>query len=259
MSRFVHLEFEGESSENRPPSRSTGGDSRCLAEAKAAFQAADFEQALRLYGRALEYDASVAAAAWVGQIRSLIELEDFTQAKQWADKALERFPKDADLLSATAVVLARLDDFEAAMTYSDAAFAERGEGPYLWLARADVFLSRREAMAEVCFHKVITGCERDWAVAWLAARIQMFYQQYAQALKSAQIAVDWNPGNAVVWATVAACQSRLGLVRLAESSVARALELDPRCDLARSIRREIGDTGFLRRTGGWLRQLFHQR
>ena len=257
MSRFVHLEFDGESSDHRPPARPKVSDNRCLAEAKTAFEAADFEQALRLYGRALEFDAA-SAAAWTGQIRSLIELEQFTEAKRWAEQALERFPRDPELLSAQAVVLARLGDFEAAMTFSDAAFAERGESPYLWLARADVFLSRREAMAEVCLHRAITGCERDWAVAWLAARIQMFYRQYAQALKSAQIAVDWNPTNAVVWATVATCQSRLGLVRLAESSVARALELDPQCDAAKRLRRELKNAGLAQRAAGWLRQLFHR-
>jgi tetratricopeptide (TPR) repeat protein len=258
MSRFVHLEFEGESSENRPPARRSSGENQCLLDAKAAFEAADFEQALRLYGRALEFDTTTAAAAWVGQIRALIELGDFDKANQWADQALERFPHEPALLSAKAVVLGRLGDFEAAMTFSDAAFSERNDGAYLWLARADVFLSRREAMAEVCLQRAITGCERDWAVAWLAARIQMFYQQFAQALKSAQIAVDWNPGNAIVWATVATCQSRLGLVRLAESSLAHALELDPQCDSARRLRRELADTGIFRRVGRWLGQVFHR-
>jgi tetratricopeptide (TPR) repeat protein len=257
MSRFVHLEFEGESSGNRPPPRLASGKNQCLLDAKTAFEAADFEQALRLYGRALEFDTA-AAAAWGGQIRALIELGEFDKANQWAEQALERFPHDPELLSAKAVVLGRLGDFDAAMTFSDAAFSERGEGSYLWLARADVFLSRREAMAEVCLQRAISGCDRDWSVAWLAARIQMFYEQFAQALKSAQIAVDWNPGNAIVWATVATCQSRLGLVRLAESALAHALELDPQCHFARQLRRELSDTGMFRRAGRWLGQIFHR-
>ena len=36
-------------------------------------------------------------------MRALIELEEFQEAKLWADKALERFPNEPELLAAKAV------------------------------------------------------------------------------------------------------------------------------------------------------------
>jgi tetratricopeptide (TPR) repeat protein len=255
MSRFVHLEFGDQSGQESHLQPAQADEAHCLGEARRAFEEARFEQSLRLFARALEFNPAN-AGAWSGQVRTLIELGEFHEAKLWADKALEKFPHDPELLAAKAVALGRLGDFDAAMAFSDAAFEERGESAYLWLARADVFLARQEIMADVCFARALAACQRDWVVAWLAARIRMNYEQFAQALKHAQIALDWNPSNALVWATVAACQSRLGLVHLAEASLARALELDPHCDPAIKVRRELGNAGLMDRAGGWLRSLF---
>jgi Flp pilus assembly protein TadD len=44
---------------------------------------------------------------WTGQVRMLIELKEFHEAKLWADKALEKFPNEPELLAAKAVALAR--------------------------------------------------------------------------------------------------------------------------------------------------------
>ena len=62
-----------------------------LAEARAAFENGDFELALRAFCKVLEFNPQN-AAAWTGQVRMLIELGEYREAKLWADKALERFP-----------------------------------------------------------------------------------------------------------------------------------------------------------------------
>src|SRR3989454_9561242 len=109
-----------------------------------------FEEALRLYAKVLEFNPRN-AVAWTGQVRMLIELNEFEEAKKWADKALERFPDEPELLASKAVALARLGDLQAAMVYSDASIGERGETPYLWLARGEVQMARKEKRAEYSF------------------------------------------------------------------------------------------------------------
>jgi len=65
----------------------------------------------------------------------LIELGQHEEARLWSDKALERFPRDAELLAAKAVALARCGDTQGALAFSDSAIEERGDAPYVWLSR----------------------------------------------------------------------------------------------------------------------------
>src|SRR3954468_10315304 len=108
----------------------------------------------------------------------LIELGEFGEAKLWADKALEKFPNDAELLASKAVALGRTGDVKGAMLFSDAAVEQRGDTPYVWLARADVLLAREEKRAEASFERALMVAGGDWFVLWLAARIRSYYEQF---------------------------------------------------------------------------------
>src|SRR3989449_10002154 len=100
----------------------------------------------------------------------LIELGEFREAKLWADKALERFPHEPELLAAKAVALGRSGDLQGALAFSDSSIEERGDTPYVWLARGDVMLARKEQRADYCFEKALLLAPRDWFIGWLAAR-----------------------------------------------------------------------------------------
>jgi len=93
MSRFVNLELDGagEALPTRP--RVVKDAEYYRAAALAAFEGMDFEEALRHYGKMLE-NGPDDPRAWSGQVRALIELEDYPEASRWADHALERFPRD---------------------------------------------------------------------------------------------------------------------------------------------------------------------
>src|SRR6185369_10866568 len=86
MSRFANLEF-GNEPEGAPRRHSAGRDEqRCLDDAQAAFEQADFEAALRAFAKVLEFNPHN-SVAWAGQVRALVELGEFNEAKLWADKA----------------------------------------------------------------------------------------------------------------------------------------------------------------------------
>src|SRR5271166_6232686 len=152
MSRFVNLEFGGESEDHGQEQRPLAKDEAYYcAEARSAFENGEFESGLRLYS-----------------------------------KVLECFPHEPELLAAKSVALGRGGDLQGALAFSDASIEERGDTPYIWLARGDVLLARRETRADYCFEKALLLAPGDWFVFWLAARIRYFYQQFVLALKLIQ-------------------------------------------------------------------------
>jgi Flp pilus assembly protein TadD len=257
MSRFSSLEF-GENSEGDFESQQITKDEHFyLKEATDAFQGGHFEVALRYFAKVLEFNPKN-AAAWTGQVRALIELGECLEAKLWADKALEKFPTEPELLAAKAVALARVGDLKGALVFSDASIEERGDTPYIWLARGDVLLAREEKRAEYCFQKALFMAPADWFVRWMASRIHYIYKKFAIGLKLAQEALNMNMASAVLWMQVGHCQMALGLVTAAENSFTQAKQLDHRCTEADTALMQLSNTGFFGRLRGQLRQLFQR-
>jgi tetratricopeptide (TPR) repeat protein len=255
MSRFSNLEFNDESAGQSRRQLSTPDASHYLGEAQAAFEQADFEAALRRYAKAIEFSPH-SAAAWTGQVRALIELGELNEASLWADKALQQFPSEPELLAAKAVALARSGDVEGAIAFSDSSVAERGETPYVWLARGDVLLARKERRAEFCFEKALILAAKDWFVAWLAARIRAFYRQFSLALKLAQQALELKPDHPILWLFTGTCQKELGLTGAAANSFRQAIELNPQCQEAKLAIAQLSQTTLAGRLGGWWRRRF---
>ena len=252
MSRFGNLEFNEFEEHSFEPKKGLKDEAYYLNEAVTAFQAGNFEPGLRFYAKVLEYNPQN-VAAWSGQVRMLVELGEYREAKLWADKALERFPSNPELLAAKAVALARNGDLETALAFSDASIEERGDTPYIWLARGDVLLAREEHRADYCFEKALLIAPRDWFVAWLAARIRYFYKQFSLALKALQQAVEWNPGHFRLWLDLGRCQQALGFDAVARNSFLQAQQLAPDCTEASLAVIEVSQT---RLVPGWLRRLF---
>jgi tetratricopeptide (TPR) repeat protein len=253
MSRFENLELSGESEDQpRRQKALVKDESYYMAEAQTAFENGNFETALRSYGKVIEYNPQN-PYAWTGQVRMLIELGECKEAKLWADKALERFANEPELLAAKAVALARTGDLDAALIFSDTSIEERGNTPYVWLARGDVLLARKEPRADYCFEKAQLLAPRDWFVAWLVARIRYFYEQLALAMKLLQQAVEWNAGHFILWLDLGRCQNALGLEGPARVSFTQAKQLNPACSEASLGLVKLSQTHLLPE---WLRRLF---
>src|SRR5262245_18385773 len=252
MSRFGNLEFDSseESSHLEGQGTQVKDEPYFFSQAQISFENGRFEQALRAYAKVLEFNAR-SAAAWTGQVRSLIELGEFSEARVWADKALAAFPEEPELLAAKAVTLARLGDLHGALSFSDAAVESQTSTPYIWLSRGDVLLARKEKRAEYCFEKAFALAGRNWLVLWLTSRIQAFYQHFAKSLKFALEALSLEPGRAVLWLQAGTCQLQLGLISRSQNSFEQARELDPECS-AQECLNQTADTGFLDKlVGRW--------
>ena len=244
MSRFVNLEFGSESEDHSQNTNELKDESHYLAAAMHAFEDGQFEQALRWFAKVLEFNPQN-TKAWSGQVRMLIELGEFHEAKVWADKALESFPRDAELLAAKAVALGRCGDLKAALAFSDASIEERGDAPYIWLARGDVLMARNEKRADYCFEKAHLLGAQDWFIHWLASRIRYFYKKFALALKLVQQALTFDSTRAVIWLQLGKCQQALGMNAPAEMSFQQALELDANCREAERALAELQKAGWL--------------
>jgi tetratricopeptide (TPR) repeat protein len=258
MSRFGNLELGGESEEQQPHLKPLLKDETYYrAEARSAFENGDFELALRLYSKVLEFNPNQ-AEAWTGQVRMLIELGQFREARLWADKALERIPRDAELLASKAVALAREGDLQGALAFSDSAIEERGDTPYVWLARADVLLARKERRADYCMEKALLLAPGDWFIAWLGARVRFYYQQFVLALKLLQRAVELNATHFLLWLELGRCQLALGLAGPARHSFEQARQLNPNCRDAGLELARLSGLGAGPRLLGWWRRLFNR-
>lgn len=255
MSRFENLEFGGAGKQRPQHAEKLKDEVYYVDEATAAFQEGDYEMALRAYAKALEHNPGN-AAAWTGQVKMLIELGEFNEAKLWADKALELFPTEPELLAAKAVALGRSGDHRGALVFSDASVEERGDTAYIWLARADVLLGRSEKTAEYSFQKAFEIAGPDWLSHWLASRIQYFHHQFASALKNAQRALDLDPGKSVVWLQTGLCQLALGMATHAANSFEQARQLNPSCQQAHQALHQLSNVSFADRLRHAWRQLF---
>ena len=212
---------------------------------------------MRLYSKVLEFNPRN-VVAWTCQVRMLIELGEFREAKLWADNALERFPNEPELLAAKAVALGRAGDLPGALAFSDASIEERGDSPYVWLARGDVLLAASEHRADYCFEKAAMLAPHDWFTLWLAARIRFYYRQFVLALKLIQQAVELNPGHFLLWLEQGFCQQELGLVGAAENSYTQSRQLNPQSQEAGRALHRIANVGLLARWRGKIRGLFRR-
>jgi len=256
MSRFSNLEFRGDAEEQSAAAPLVKDEVYYQQEAQTAYETGDFEQGLRSYAKVLEYNAQN-TGAWAGQVKMLIELGEFHEARLWADKALEQFPHDPELLASKAVALARLGDLDNALAFSDAAVEERGDTPYVWLARGDVLLAAKQKQAVPCIEQaLVRAC--TWFVHWLASRIYYTYGKFSLALKMAQQGVALDAGRSVLWAQFGRCQAALGLASVAANSFQQALQLDPRCREAAVASAKLSRAGPVRRLLRWCHGVFRR-
>jgi len=227
MGRFSRLEF-GDSK----PSGTARADQllsdadHFLQEARRYWLAGDFEVALRNFCRALEQDRT-RIEGWSGQVLMLIELGEYKEADLWAAKALELFPEHPDLLGLRAIALARDARPRHAIQYSDKAVAVERPTAWAWLARAEIFKQKADAIVLGCISKAIAAAGNDLTTVKLqAGRILRERRAYPEAISYLTDVVSAIPTAGLAWFELGCCQQAIGLPQ-AKASLEQALRINP--------------------------------
>jgi tetratricopeptide (TPR) repeat protein len=238
MSRFKQLEFD-ESFDKGKASRADGAgeptrDERYFHDLAVTFWlGGDFELALRNYSRSLEVKSSF-LEGWAGQVRMLIELGEYSEARMWADKAMLLFPEHPDLLAGKAVAAARDAMWDEAMACSDLAIGKPNAGPRVWLSRGEALMLRRNAVAETCISNALSLAGKLKPVIHLESGrlLSRTGNQYA-AIEHLNLAVRLLPKSALAWYELGNCQAALGREE-AKVTLEQCLKLRPDWDLAKA-------------------------
>jgi tetratricopeptide (TPR) repeat protein len=233
LPRFDRLEFD-DHSDPRPDGMETGPASGEIErDADAWLRKADdhrrrglYENSLRYYSRALEFDKSL-VAGWVGQVQMLVMLGEFPEAELWAKKSLELFNGNGDLMAGRAQALARIGDRTQALELADSALRQEGSSAYRWMVRGELLAATRDEIDRHCFDKAVQA-DGDWLVPLESALIYLYHEQPSKALLRARQGVEKAPDRFYTWFIQGQCEQALGLDRQARLSYERCLELSPR-------------------------------
>ena len=240
MDRFSQLEF----GEKRPEKDHSQGEpvrdsNYYLKVAMKYWLAGDFEVALRNYSRVLEQN-NLDIEGWIGQVLMLIELGEYKEALIWSDKALKLFPEHAELLATKAIACSRDAMGDKAVAYSDNSITKDDVTSRVWLARAEVMMSRKSQVMEGCISKAISCAGKKSAIIKLeAARLLRRKGNYSAAIGYLNEVIEAFPKSALVWYEYGCCQAKLGLPQ-AKAALEQALQFHPDWDEAKAALNKCG-------------------
>ncbi|MHC4253353.1 MAG: tetratricopeptide repeat protein [Planctomycetota bacterium] len=271
--RFSSLEFDdGGGGETPPASRADAPTTRrpkaagqvfgnelrdgsyYVTKAQTEELAGDHEKALRSYSAALGEDPLL-LEAWVGQLLMLLELGEYPEARLWADKALEKFPDNPQLLAAKSVALLREGFPGKARELNDAALARKGEAEVAWLGRAEIMLAGGNVAGEECLSRALALSRHKGLTRLRAGAVALRCGRHAAALPILREATTDLARSAKVWYLLGRAQEECGLTTQAMTSYRQAVGLAPLSDAYRAAlsgqkERAGGIAGFFRRLLG---------
>ncbi|MFA5555215.1 MAG: tetratricopeptide repeat protein [Phycisphaerae bacterium] len=249
MARFSQLEFGDSLPKKGPEGEPIRKADFFYQEALKYWFAANFELALRNFSRVLEENPSI-FPAWPWQILMLIELGEYPEAIVWADKALESFPEHPELLALKSLAYCRDAKLEKALAFSDNSVTKNDVTPRVWLARAEILLHRKSAVAENCISKALSSANQNSPVIKLeAARLLRRKHKYSSAIEHLSSVVQAVPKSALAWYELGCCQAKLGLSQ-AKASLEQSCQFNPEWDEPRKELYRIGKRWFFRRLFG---------
>lgn len=238
MGRFTSLELEEAqipepaAVEEQHYGEETQNAGSFLVQAVEAFQLCNYEKALQLFSRVLSFD-NQNAAAWMGQVRCLINVNEFKEAALWADKAMELVGETANLLAAKACALCRMGDFSRAYGLSDVSLEQKGASSFVWLCRGEILLQQKRKNFDFCFEKVLSLQSDSWEMMVEIARVYMFYNKNAVALQHLEKALESQPSKSLIWYELGNCYINLGMKDKALNAFNHSIQLEPRMEMAK--------------------------
>ena len=251
MGRFDKLEVSGEQPEKRPSSKESHARSEpgWLEQAVEERRCGHYENALRLYSRALEDDKSL-VTGWLGQVQMLVLLDEVVEAELWSRKALELFPGNGDLMAGRAQAMGRNGDTTQALSLSDGSLKQTGQSAYRWQVRGELMAATKQETDRHCFDKAVQA-DPGWLVPLEIAGIYLNLDLPGRALDRARRAVELAPDRYYAWFVQGRVEQELGLASAAKS-FQRCLDLCPKHVEAERSLMELDQ-------GGWSLQRLWRR
>lgn len=207
------------------------------------------DKALNQYSAALGEDP-LYVEAWTRQLWMLLYLGELDEAVVWADKALQSFPNDPDILSLKSLAQWRKGFTEDARKLNDAALAANRESANVWLARGEMQVAVDMKSAAACFRHAMRQPEPQGMVSLRIADILSRQRKYGEAVEHARSATRALPESAWAWYRFGVVQRALGNEEAALSAFERAATLAPRDPRYRVTKqKKLGVLGRFRR---WL-------
>jgi tetratricopeptide (TPR) repeat protein len=229
-----------------------------MSKATTAFIDEDYERALSYYSRALQYNITL-EAAWLGQLRCLIELRELQEAIIWSNRALEKYPDSPDILAARGIAESRIGRTVAAIAYVDGALRGKSCTPYTWVARGEVLIPTNIKNAEACFNKAIELSPKDWQLqAWIA-RSYLVHGHHSQALDHLRQAVRLEPNCPTCWYWIGRCWEVMGDTSEAVRAYIRALSGSSINKKAREALSRIENRGLITKLTHGCKRLFNHK
>ncbi len=268
MSRFKWLEFDDPKAPKpvgagapKPPDEDRDAPGVDMADPRQVLQIADehyrkldYEKALKFYSKTLGLDPNV-EAAWAGQLRCLLDLGENPEALTWATKAQKLFPKNADVISARALALARVGNIPEAIAFSDGAMKHEKVGWFFWVARGEILALSGSSNAEFCMVKGRESAPNDWMVLLKVAEAYSRVSQPEKAVPLFKKVLSVQPDLAEVWYEQGKIQMELGFTGEAAFSFEKAQKLSPHNHKYSRAMNETANMGTSEKIFGWLKSL----
>lgn len=248
MGRFDHISTEAATDAAAAPAELGAADeARFNADtytnqAETAHSCGDFQSALRLYGRALEEDRSH-AAAWLGQVRVLLDMHQPEEAATWLEQAARILGEVPGVLALRSLAAAGSGKLDEARQWSDRAMRAGPDEADVWLARAAVvYESGNGKMAAVNLTKAHER-EPGATTARRCAELALEMGDLTQADRWLRKALAGAPDSALVALRLGVYFDRAGDLEQARHHLNRALQLEPRLKMARLALDDVNSRG----------------
>lgn len=196
-------------------------------EALTCELAGEHEKALTNYTSALG-DAPLLTAAWVGQLWMLLYLDEVREASTWADKALQSFPKDPDIIALKSLAQWRNGYTIDAMELNDAALGLYRNSANVWLAKGEMQVTDDSRAGLTCFRHAAAAPGNTGLTNLRACDMLLGLRRYADAVPFGRQATTLLPDSSWAWYGYGRAQQNVGRVDLARTAFEHAYRLTPR-------------------------------
>jgi tetratricopeptide (TPR) repeat protein len=191
---------------------------KTMSDAKTCYFRGFYLDALEQYGQVLVQDMNQ-TAAWVGQIRILVDLGRFDDAIYWADKASDSVEKDTMIIFAKALALARTGNIDGAKTLINVPVG-KNEDEMLWLLRGEVLIRVRinflqriltphkgigRLGAFFCFVKALSPDQHDPFINQRIGLAYMLAGHHNRAFEHLNLSLKFAPDNPLTMYGLAEC------------------------------------------------------